>query len=160
MDWRQRHGSLAQLVDTGRYDDNLVQSAVWVLSDGNDIASTGALDGTPNDSLRLRLSGWSGQPAPRYTVRYASDEIRACSQRPASISRHISMDLTTAQHLTVVVKGDHGRVMRMLHDNLLLQAGNVDLPLAVDVLDWPPGRYAFYVYTTEATSVRRLPFTL
>lgn len=152
--------TLAQWVDGGRYDDALVQSAVWVLSDGNDIGSVGALDGTANDTLRLRLSRLSGQPVPRYTLRYAPDSLHACSQRPASIFRTIDMTFGSTQRLTVFVRNDQGRVMAVLFDREPIGPGTAAIPLEVDVLDWPAGRYAFQVFTDEGTLVRRLPFDL
>jgi hypothetical protein len=151
---------LAQVVDSAKYADDIVQSAVWVLSDGHDIASLGALDGSKDDTLRNRLSALSGQPAPRYTVRYAGDESRACSGRPQTISRIISLNHGTAQQLTIVVRSDAGRSMQVLQDHMPVAAGGVDVPVTLNVLGWPEGRYAFYVYTTASNDVHRLPFTL
>jgi hypothetical protein len=151
---------LARSVDSLRFDDDIVQSAVWVLSDGHDIASLGALDGSADDTLRNRLSALSGQPAPRYTVRYARDESRACSGRPETISRIISLENGTPQRLTVVVRSDAGRLMEVLQDRMPVEAGAVDVPITLNVLGWPEGRYAFYVYTTATSDVHRLPFTL
>ncbi|MBK9759038.1 MAG: hypothetical protein IPO90_03435 [Flavobacteriales bacterium] len=152
--------ALAQLVDSGAYADHIVQNAVWVLSDGNDINSTGPMDSSADDRLRNRLSALSDQPIPRYTVRYANTEQQACSRRPETISRTIAIDPSTAQHLTVVVKSDNGRVVELIHRDLLVAAGRTALPISLNVLNWPAGRYAFYVYTTESTPVHRLPFTL
>ncbi len=152
--------ALAQVINKGHYDDDVVQNAIWVLSDGHDINSTGALDGSATDTLRNHLSALSGQPAPRYLVRYAPDGVRASSNRPETISRTISMDFANASNLMVLVKRDDGRIMEILHDQLPIGPGGFDLPLSVHVLTWPKGRYAFYVYTTETNSVRRLPFVL
>lgn len=152
---------LARSVDSLRFDDDIVQSAVWVLSDGHDIASLGALDGSTNDTLRNRLSALSGQPAPRYTVRYAEAEGAAISSgRPATISRVIHLSASIPQHLTVEVRGQNGRIVTTLEDRSPIPAGNVDLPVSIDVLGWPSGTYAFHVYTTEANGAHRLPFTL
>ncbi len=152
--------ALAQMVDSSDYADNLVQSAVWVLSNGHDIASLGALDGTGEDTLRNKLSLLSGQPAPRYTVRYAPSEHAACSGRPESISRVIEFITGGAQRLTVIVKNDAGRLMEVMYDRELMVPGEYTMPVTAHVLDWPKGRYAFYVYSDEASSVRRLPFVL
>lgn len=152
--------ALAQAIDSGRYDDDLVQHAIWVLSDGNDIGSMGALDGSTADRLRERVSRLSRQPVPLYTVRYAPGGDRACSQRPERITRTLRLANATPQHITVVVRSDDGRFEQVLYDGLLLPAGVVDLPLQVDVLDRPQGRYAFHVHSVESNTVRRLPFTL
>lgn len=152
--------ALAQAVDSGRYADDIVQNAVWVLSDSNDIGSTGALDGSADDKLRERLSTLSGQPAPRYTLRYAEEEGRACSKRPASISRAFHMALGTPQRLHVRVLRDDGRLVTAVHNGTLLPTGDHDIPIDLDVREWPAGRYAIHVYTDEGTGVRRMPFTL
>ncbi len=152
--------ALAQLVDSSDYADNIVQSAVWVLSNGHDIGSLGALDGSAEDTLRNQLSLLSGQPAPRYTVRYAPSEHAACSGRPESISRIIDYTTAGAQRLTVIVKNDAGRLMEVMYDRELMAPGQYSMPVTAHVLDWPKGRYAFYVYTDEASPVSRLPFVL
>lgn len=152
--------ALAQAVDRGRYADDVVQHAVWVLSDGNDIGSMGALTGTAEDSLRHRVSELSGQPVPLYSMEYAPAVGQACSQRPAVVRRAFRMESGTPQLLTVVVRRDDGRIMEVLHDRTPLQAGAVSIALELHVLDWPPGRYAFQVTTTTATGAHRLPFTL
>lgn len=152
--------ALAQAIDSGRYEDDVVQNAIWVLSDGNDIGSMGAMDESNNDRLRERVSRLGRQPLPLYTVRYAPDGTRACSQRPSQITRVLHFANGTPQHITVIVRSDDGRFSQVLYNGLLLPAGAVDLPLQVDVLDRPQGRYAFHVHSTESNAVRRLPFTL
>ena len=42
----------------------------------------------------------------------------------------------------------------------VLNAGATPLPLEVNVLDWPPGRYAFHMTSSAASGAHRLPFTL
>lgn len=152
--------ALAQFLDSGDYADDIVQHAVWVLSDRNDIASTGALDGGPNDVLRHRLSAWSGQPAPRYSVRYAESATQACSQRPVHVSRFVQIDNGTPQHLNVLVKRDDGTLITQLHRNTLVAAGQQEIPIELDVAEWPDGKYAIYVYTQEGVGVHRYPFNL
>lgn len=152
--------ALAQAVDSGSYSDDLVQNAVWVLSDGNDIGSMGAMDGSPNDRLRERVSRLSNQALPLYTLRYAPAGDRACSQRPASISRTITFHNGTAQEITVVARKDDGTIKEILLNAQSLPAGTVDVPLHVNVADWPHGRYAFHVHSKGSSTVRRLPFTL
>lgn len=152
--------ALAHAVDSGQYGDGIVQSAVWVLSDGNDIGSMGAVNRTVEDTLRHVVSRLSGQPEPLYSLEYAPGEGQACSQRPAVIRRTFTMSGGAPQRLTVVVRHDDGRIMEVLRSAELLDAGTTDLTFAVNVLDWPPGRYAFHVTTTAANGAHRLPFTL
>lgn len=152
--------SLARTVDSLRFTDDIVQSAVWVLSDQHDIASLGALDGTASDTLRNRLSALSGQPSPRYTVRYAEDERMACSGRPESISRIVSVARGVPDRLTIVVRSDAGRLMQVIQDRQPIEAGPAQVPVEVKVLDWPKGRYAIHAWTEGSNEVQRLPFTL
>ena len=152
--------ALALAVDSGRYADDLVQSAVWVLSDGNDIGSMGAVSRTLDDTLRYRVSALSGQAVPLYSLEYAPGEGQACSQRPAVIRRTFIVEGGAPQRVTVLVRRDDGRIMEVLHDAVVLNAGATPLPLEVNVLDWPPGRYVFHVTSSAASGAHRLPFTL
>ncbi|MBP7515482.1 MAG: hypothetical protein KA791_13090 [Flavobacteriales bacterium] len=152
--------TLARFVDSLGYDDGIVQSAIWVLSDGHDIASLGALDSSANDTLRNKLSALSGQPAPRYSVRYAEDERMACSGRPESISRIVSVVRVVPDRLTIVVRSDAGRLIDVIQDRMPIEAGRAQVPVELNVLDWPKGRYAIYAWTEGGADVQRLPFTL
>lgn len=156
----EKLATLARFVDSLGYDDAIVQSAIWVLSDNHDIASLGALDNTASDTLRNKLSALSGQPAPRYAVRYAEDERMACSGRPASISRMVSVMRGVPDRLTIVVRSDAGRLVEVIEDRLPIDAGRSQVPVELNVLDWPKGRYAIYAWTEGGTDVQRLPFTL
>ena len=151
---------LARYVDSLAFEDDLVGAAVWVLSDGHDIASLGALDSTKNDALRDLISTLSGQPAPRYTLRYAEDDRMACSGRPSTITRTLRFNNAAPQRLTVLVRSNDGRTHHVLHSGTPLVSGSTVITLALDVQGWPGGTYAFHVFTTEAEGVRRLPFHL
>ncbi len=152
--------TLARFVDSLDYDDDIVQSAIWVLSDGHDIGSVGALDSSANDTLRNKLSALSGQPAPRYSVRYGEDERMACSGRPAAISRIVSVARGVPDRLTIVVRSDAGRLIEVIQERMPMEAGRAHVPVELNVLDWPKGRYAIYAWTEGGTDVQRLPFTL
>ena len=156
----EKLATLARFVDSLGYDDGIVQSAIWVLSDGHDIGSLGALDSSANDTLRNKLSALSGQPAPRYSVRYAEDERMACSGRPASISRVVSVMRGVPDRLTIVVRSDAGRLIQVIQERMPMEAGRAQVPVELNVLDWPKGRYGIYAWTEGGTDVQRLPFTL
>ena len=156
----EKLATLARFVDSLGYDDAIVQSAIWVLTDEHDIASLGALDNTADDTLRNRLSALSGQAAPRYTVRYAADERMACSGRPESISRVVSVVRSVPDRLTIVVRSDAGRLIQVIQDRQPMEAGHTQVPVELNVLDWPKGRYAIHAWTEGANDVQRLPFTL
>lgn len=151
--------AVAQAIARGEYDDDIAQNAVWVLSDGNDIASLGAMDSTLADTLRLAVSRISGQAVPLYTVRYAEEEGRVCSPRPVSI--HHGLRYTTmGTEFTAVVLDRQGHVVRTLHDRTWLEPGTHNLSLDVDVDGWPPGIYSIQAYSTDRAGAHRMPFTL
>lgn len=156
----EKLATLARFVDSLGYDDGIVQSAIWVLSDGHDIGSLGALDSSANDTLRNKLSALSGQPAPRYSVRYAEDDRMVCSGRPAAISRVVSVARGVPDRLTIVVRSDAGRLIDVIQQRMPIEAGRAQVPVELIVLDWPKGRYAIYAWTEGGTDVQRLPFTL
>lgn len=151
--------AVAQAIARGAYADDIAQSAVWVLSDANDIASLGAMDSTANDSLRLAVSKLSGQPAPLYSMRYAEEEGRVCSQRPSSIHRRLRYT-TMGTVLNAVVIDRTGHVVHVFNDNTPLDAGTHTLTFDLDVNDWPPGNYAIHARSTDRAGVHRMPFTL
>ena len=151
--------AVAQAIARGAYTDDMAQSAVWVLSDNNDIASLGAMDSTVYDTLRLAVSRLSGQPAPLYSARYAEGEGRVCSQRPTSIHRRLRYT-TMGTAFTAVVLDRSGHVVHIFNNATPLEAGTHTLNFELDVNNWPPGTYAIHARSTDRAGVHRMPFTL
>ena len=152
--------AVAEAVARGEYPDDEVQHAVWVLSDGYSIASMGALDSTATDSLRLAVSRLSGQPAPLYSLRFADEPGRVCSGRPEAINRELVYDVPAGTAFTAVVVDRRGKVVQVLHDRTLLDAGRHRLSFDLTVLGWPPGTYAIHAWSPDRAGVHRMPFTL
>lgn len=152
--------ALARSVAAGDYPDELVQSAVWVISDGNTIAGMGAMDSTAMDTLRMVVSGSSGQPAPLFTARYGVGNDRACTPRPVSIHRSFRYSTPAGSNFTAVVLDCNGRVLHVFNDHTALDPGAHTFTFDLDVHDWPPGTYAIHVHSTDRAGAHRLPFTL
>jgi hypothetical protein len=152
--------TVAQAIASANYHDDLAQHAIWTVSDAHDIASMGALTGTAEDSLRMVVSRISGQPAPLYSMRFADEEGVVCTGRPAYIERSLDIALSAGATLTVVVIDRYGSVAAVLYDHEQLTPGLHTLRLEADVLDWPPGRYAFRAHTSDQAGVHRLPFEI
>lgn len=151
---------LAQAVNGARYDDGLVQSAVWVLSDGYPIAGMGALDSTAADTLRYLVSRLSGQPPPRYRVHFLNDGESVCTGRPEMIERRFSITVGVPSEISAVVLDRQGQVLHVFEDHTLIRPGSHRYQFQLPVADWPSGQYAIHVWTTDRTGVHRLPFRL
>lgn len=151
---------LAQGVAAAPYEDHLVQSAVWVLSDGYSIAGMGALDSTAADTLRMLVSRLSKQPPPRYGMRFQHEPGSVCTGRPDMIERVFSTTVGVPATLCAVVLDRNGRVLQVLEDRTAIGPGRYARRFEVPVAHLPPGRYAIHVWTTAAPGVHRMPFTL
>lgn len=151
---------LAQAVDRAPYDDALVQSAVWTLSNGYSIAGMGALDSTAADTLRYVVSRLCGQPPPRYRMHFLSDGESVCTGRPEMIERRFSIAVDVPSQLSAVVLDRQGRVRYVFEDHALIGPGVHVRQFHLPVADWPDGQYAIHVWTTDRAGVHRLPFTL
>lgn len=152
--------SLAQAVAAGDYARSLVQAAVWTVANGYRVAGMGALDDSPADTLRLLASRLSGQPPPRYTIRFAEDGAAVCSGRPEAVSRNVRIDAPCGALVSAAVYGPSGSVVQVLDRDLRFSAGTHLRTYEVDVTGWPPGRYALRVWTTTGAWVQQLPFHL
>jgi hypothetical protein len=151
---------LARAIAAGSYADHTVQSAVWVLSDRRSIAGMGAAEDNASDTLRHVVSRLSGQPVPRYSLRYAHDPQQACSGRPERISRTMRITTAVTVAFTAVVLDAQGRTVRELYRHHPLEPGTHTLELDVDVSQLPPGLYAIHTYNALTPGVHRFPFEL
>lgn len=151
---------LAQAVNNARYDDGLVQSAVWVLSDGYSIAGMGALDSTAADTLRYLVSRLSGQPPPLYRVHFLNDGESVCTGRPEMIERRFTITVAVPSEISAVVLDRQGQVWHVFEDRTLIRPGTHRYQFQLPVADWPSGQYAIHVWTTDRAGAHRLPFRL
>lgn len=152
--------AVARAIAAGDYPDDLAQSAIWVMSDGYSIAGMGALDSSALDTLRLVVSRLSGQPPPRYSIRFRLEEDRVCSGIPEVVQRSFVVDTPAGARFSAVVVDRQGKVMHVLHRDTMLDRGIHRLAFEVPVLDWPPGPYAIHAWTQQDAGVHRLPFML
>jgi hypothetical protein len=152
--------ALAQAVAAAPYDDDLVQAAVWAVSNGYSIAGMGALDSTSADTLRLVVARLSGQPPPRYGMRFQYAAGSVCTGRPDVVEQPFRITVGVPTTLNAVVLDRNGRIVHILEDHTMIEPGRYAWRLQVPVADLPPGRYAIHVWTTAHPGVHRLPFTL
>lgn len=142
------------------YDDNAIQHAIWVLSDGLDIAGMGAMDSTATDSLRMAVSRLSGQAPPHYSLYYAEGGASVCSGRPEWIRRNINYVVPAGATVTIVAIGKNNQILEVLYERETLAPGVHELPVHVHVLDWPEGDYAIRAHTQSGAEVRLIPFEI
>ena len=152
--------AVARAIASGGHPDEAAQHAIWVLSDGHSIAGMGAMDSSRVDSLRLIVSRLSGQPPPRFSMRFADEPGRVCSGRPEAISRVLDYQAPAGTVFHAVVVDRQGRVMQVLEERALLEPGRHRMAFDVVVLGWPPGHYAIHAWSTDRAGVHRLPFIL
>ncbi len=152
--------AVARAIAAGVYEDDVAQSAVWVMSDGYSIAGMGAMDSSTTDTLRMVVSRLSGQPPPRYAMRFRQEHGRMCTGEAESVQRAFEIDVPGGAVMNAVVLNAQGRVMHVLYRHHVLEPGRHPLRFEVPVLGWPPGRYAIHAWTLAAAGVHRLPFLL
>lgn len=142
------------------FDDHTIQHAIWVLSDGHDISSMGAMDSTLTDSLRMAVSRLSGQEPPLYSLTYAEGGEGVCSGRPEWITRTAQFNVPAGAKLTVVALGHKKQILEVLQDRETLEPGVHELTFRVHVLDWPDGDYAIRAHLENGAGARLMPFQL
>ncbi len=151
---------VARGVASGDYPDHVVQSALWVMSDGYSIAAMGPMDSSAVDTLRLLVSRLSGQPPPLYKMFFEEQEGQVCTGRPRAILRDFSFNIPVSTELTAVVLNASGRIVHTFESRTVLDPGRHARRFEVPVLGWPKGRYAIHVYTSIGPGVHRMPFDL
>lgn len=151
---------VANAVAKGDYPDQLVQSALWVLSNGYFIAGMGAMDSSATDSLRLLVSRLSGQPPPLYGMHFVEEEGQVCTGRPRVIQRDFALNVFASVEFTAVVVNTKGRIVHTFETRTLLDPGHHARHFEVPVVGWPQGRYAIHAYTSNSAGVHRFPFDL
>ena len=120
---------------------HLAQHAIWVVSDGHDLPAWAPWTALWDDTLRHAPACITGCRRPR-TVRFA-DDPPGLFGRPEAIQRDLRR-IYPRGLVTLVVVDREGRIVRTLLARGV-RTGNRRIPVELDVLDWPPGRYALHL---------------
>lgn len=113
---------LAQYLSTNFYSIDAEQHAVWVISNGNPVASIPEGAKRENVPLRKKVCGLIGQEYPWYTIEYVKSDM-PFSGNPQRIYGEIAYQIATSCLVDVVLYREDGTKLKTLMQGMPAQPG-------------------------------------
>lgn len=118
---------LAQFLNINYYSITAEQNAIWVISDGNPVASIPEGEKRENVPLRKKVCELIGEAYPWYTVEYASSD-QPFSNKPQRVYGEIAYQIANGCLVDAVLYNEDGTKLKVLMQGVPRQ----------------PGRYTFW----------------
>ena len=132
----------ARFIDKNNYQNATAQSAVWVLSDGNAMASI-STDSKPEVTIRIQdfISRLTGKPIPSYSIEYANDTVRVFSNIARSLKGKIDYHVMHNSLVTFGIYNASGKVIKMMFIEKRHNPGDYSYDYELSILGLPKGTY-------------------
>jgi hypothetical protein len=142
-------------------EKDVVQHAIWCVTDGNPIGYIGLDDTTKERKLRERLCSLTGQKMPWYET---EAEIEMTPEREfvilsKTVEGELSFYSKDAVNMQGVVKDSTGKVVWTNPNNIAGPKGNVTFWYKLTVEGWDPGKY-YVVYNDRGKEIINQEFEL
>jgi len=152
--------ALTQFLNKKGYDENTIQQAVWVVSDGQSISYVDNEDVKAKE-LRTFLSTLTKQPDPWYETeqKIAVTEERVIESKPVSVNGKIQFVSDGKIKIHEVVKNAYGKVMDTSEELEFPKQGKWNYQFTLTVEGWEKGNYTVFVMNGTKT-MEAFPFTI
>jgi hypothetical protein len=142
-------------------DEDLIQHAVWCITDGHPVAYARTDDTATSRLVQQRICALTNQQMPWYNTNSA---ITRTPQREYVVeAKEIAGDLSFKSSVPVelqgMVKDSTGKVIAMSPNKMRCPGGNVTFEYKLTVRGWEKGKYSV-VYTNNGVEVINQPFEI
>lgn len=133
---------LASFINKYRYyNEYAAQCAVWVVSDGQLLASVSSRNDNITDNLRECVAGITGESVPYYSIVYKAKKPGQLIGEMDHIEGKLRYTLNTAGNVLVGIYNSDGRMVQLVKDAKQEQ-GKYSLFYTFNTTNLPPGTYS------------------
>lgn len=132
-----------------QYSEDLMQTAVWIFSDGRNPASILALKDSSAARLRRDIATQLGVEIPWYDIYYENDTAMVATQRHYNLAGPITYRLPNRGWLDMVVRDPHKRMIHKFSERSFVEGGTYTYNVDLNVKGWIKGTYEIEVYLDD-----------
>jgi len=153
---------LAEHVHGHGYGDEAVQQAVWVISNGHTVSEVAGDDLSAALPLRTFVAGLTGVELPWYTRTHVrpSEPGQVYSNEAARITGEVEFALNTHALITILIKDDRQRTVRVMGHDRNLGPGRYTIEIDLVVQGWTSGAYTVQFVQDGSNVLKKVPFTI
>ena len=152
--------NLAEVINKNNFPTSAIQSAVWVLSNNHKPSSIYTEDIASIYPLRKVIADIKGIEIPWYSLIYKTDTARLFSNKPEKIIGNFKYRVKNNSVITISIRDKKGNIVKKLVKEEAKGPGEYDLDINMNILKWPKGEYAIYVYQDYSKLIKRKKFIL
>jgi len=120
---------------------NVVQNAVWTISDNHSLASVHNDDMEEINELRNYIAQLKGIQLTWYTLTYQKDNSLLFSNKPEKLFGEIKYYLPNNTYATLAVFDSRGNIMNVVFEDVPHNPDTYNYAFSLDVSDFPKGKY-------------------
>jgi len=151
---------LAMFLSASNLPLDVMQSAVWVLSNNHTINSI--TNENENDKPKMKelyklIAGVKGldMKFPWYTLKYKTDTARLFSNRPVKLLAEFEYSLSDPANVDLLIRDSRNVVVTNLFTDRPQNPNNYNYRFSLDVAKWPKGKYFVILYVDNQLRIKR-----
>lgn len=148
----------ANFLDKNKFPKEAVQAAVWVLSDGHDLASIHAEDDKAIIPLRRELAKLLNRPIPWYSFTYKEAENGVFSNEIEEVHGEIKFSLSSNAVITIFIQDEFGYILHYIIPEMNMGPGDYVLEVDTEIAAWEPGEYTIWIYQDYNVPLKKQTF--
>lgn len=150
---------MANYIEDKALSDDVIQSAVWVLSDSIALSSISGSD-EASILLKKKVANWLGIELPWWSIAYEKIPNQVFSNRPNLLFGDVDFYVNTHCVVAVVIKDPYGKNLAWPMQEKAMSPGEYTFKLKQDILGWEKGRYTLNIFQDRRTMIKQKAFYL
>lgn len=162
LGWMEKDNLLwiAQFINSQpALEHHVIQSAVWIFSNGNNPASI--IDDKSENTMVLKraIAEKLNIEIPWYEIYYERDSQRVFSDIHYKLKGTIEYTLPNRGWISMLVRGSGRQVLHRFTQPAFVEGGNYNYDIDLNIKDWPKGKYDIEIYLDDALK-KKLSFSI
>jgi hypothetical protein len=151
---------LAKFIDENKFDDVEINMAVWTLSDNHHPASVCSAKNSNSKLLLGKIAEIKKIDMPWYCIRYAADDSLLFSHDHEYLSGTFEFSVKHYSTVSIQIRTKSGRLIKVLSDDAIYDAGEYVYHLNQKVKKWPKGEYEILIFEDRSNLISKTGFYL
>ena len=159
--WLERDNLLwiAQYLNDHPYENQTMQSAVWVFSNGANPAGILGLKDENVRELKKVIAQKLNIEIPWYEIYYERDSNMVFSDRHYELKGAIEYSLPNRGWLSMVARSPQKQVAHRFTTNAFVEGGVYTYDVDLNIKNWPKGKYDIEIYLDDILK-KKISFTI
>lgn len=151
---------IAQYInETNGLDQSIIQSAVWIFSNGNNPASMLLSKEEKVQDLKKAVASKLNIEIPWYEIYYKKDTNSVFSDKHYTLKGTIEYGLHNRGWISMVVRGPQKQIFHKFTETAFVEGGHYSYDVDLNIRNWPKGKYEIEIVLDDIMK-KKIEFTI